>query len=161
MNSDRLIRQVELIRAITLKTLEPIEEEVIDYIPTGYSNSIRWNLGHILIVQDQLATHFAGVESQLPSNYITLFGNRTKPSDWDIEPPSLAMLAFDLERQTQRIQETLGHRLEEAAKKIFVRLGYEMTTIGELLNFSLHHEGIHVGIIQGLKRAIEIDYHQR
>ena len=155
MTNEMLLRQVEVVRAITLKKLESIPEDAADIKPKGFNNTIRWNVGHILIVQDQLASQFAGLPQQLPSHFASLFGNRTKPADWDVEPPSLEDLSSLLKQQTEYIKDTLGYRLQERAVKPFVRLGFEMGTIGEILAFSLHHEGIHLGVIHSIERNIE------
>jgi uncharacterized damage-inducible protein DinB len=154
MTSEQLLKQIEVVRSITLKIFEDLTEEEADQMPNGFSNTIRWNLGHILIVQDQLANHFAGIPGQLPAEYISLFNNGTKPADWHITPPSLDVLAQHLKEQTRSIRENLTGRLDELATKPFTRLGFKMKTIGEILNFSIHHEGVHFGIINGLRHAI-------
>jgi uncharacterized damage-inducible protein DinB len=157
MTNDKVLRQVEAVRAITLQKVESITEDEADIMPKGFNNTIRWNVGHILIVQDQLASNFAGLPQQLSPEFVTLFGNRTRPSEWQrqIEPPTLQTLSYELKRQTAYIKESLGNRLQEKAKKPFIRLGFKMETIGEILTFSLHHEGMHTGIIYAIQRAIE------
>ena len=155
MTKEQLLNQIEVVRSITLKVFEDLTEEEADLMPPGFNNTIRWNLGHILIVQDQLACHFAGIAGQLPAKYITLFNNGTKPTDWQTSPPSLAMLAQQLKAQTLSIRENLTERLDDLATKPFNRLGFRMETIGEILNFSIHHEGVHFGIINGLRHAIQ------
>lgn len=155
MMNDMVLRQVEVVRAITLQKLESITEDVADIMPKGFNNTIRWNAGHILIVQDQLASNFAGLPQQLSPEFVTLFGNRTRPSKWQVEPPTLHTLSNELKRQTAYIKESLGSRLQERAIKPFVRLGFKMETIGEILAFSLHHEGMHTGVIYAIQRAIE------
>ncbi|MBP1934231.1 DinB family protein [Ammoniphilus resinae] len=154
MTNEMLLRQVEVVRAITLHSLESITEDLADIMPKGFNNTIRWNVGHILIVQDQLASNFAGLPQQLSPEIVTLFGNRTRPSEWQIEPPTLKTLSDELKKQTVYIKESLGNRLQENAIKPFVRLGIKMDTIGEILSFSLHHEGMHTGVIHAIQRAI-------
>jgi uncharacterized damage-inducible protein DinB len=154
MTNDMVLRQVEVVRAITLQKLESITEDEADIMPKGFNNTIRWNFGHILIVQDQLASNFAGLPQQLSQEFITLFGNRTRPSEWQVEPPTLKTLKYELEKQNAYIKESLGNRLQEKAVKPFVRLGFKMETIGEILAFSLHHEGMHTGVIYAIQRAI-------
>jgi DinB superfamily len=155
MNNEMLLRQVEVVRAITLQRLESITEDMADIIPNGFNNNIRWNVGHILIVQEQLALNFAGLSPQLSPEFVNFFGNRTSPREWKVEPPSLQILSDELKKQTAFIKESLGNRLQEKAIKPFVRLGFKMETIGEILTFSLHHEGMHTGVIYAIQRAIE------
>lgn len=154
MYNDLLMKQVELVRAITLTIFDGLTDAEADERPDGFPNTIRWNLGHILIVQEQLAINFAGMQPQLPEHFLKLFGNKTRPADWTISPPGLAELKERLFLQTGYVHEQLGHRLGEPATKPFVRLGRELASIGEILSFSLYHEGLHHGAIGGLKKAI-------
>lgn len=154
LTAPELLNQTELVRAITLKTMEGLSEETADLIPPGFANSIRWNLGHVLAAQEQMSMHFAGSEARLPERYIRMFGNQTSPLNWREEPPSLAELADELAAQTSWIRETLGPRLHERATKPFIRLGRKMETIGQLLSYSLYHEGVHTGMISAIRRAI-------
>jgi uncharacterized damage-inducible protein DinB len=155
MTNEMVLRQVEVVRAITLQKVESITEDVADIMPKGFNNTIRWNVGHILIVQDQLASNFAGLPQQLSPEFVTLFGNRSRPSEWKVEPPTLQVLSNELKKQTAYIKESLYNRLQEKATKPFVRLGFRMETIGEILAFSLHHEGMHTGVISAIQRVIE------
>jgi uncharacterized damage-inducible protein DinB len=154
MNRDQLLQHVDLVRAITLSAFDTLDEELADIQPAGFPNTIRWNLGHILITQEQLSVNFAGMKPQLPEHYLKLFGNKTRPSDWTVAPPSLDELKERLAAQPAYIREQLGGRLEEPAPKPFVRLGFELATIGQILNHSLYHEGLHQGAIGGLRKAI-------
>jgi uncharacterized damage-inducible protein DinB len=155
MENEQIIKQVELVRSITLHTVDQITDEIANIIPAGFNNNIRWNLGHILIVQDQLASQFAGIPQQLAPEYLQLFANHTSPKDWKTPVPRLKDITEQLTRQTEFIKTHLENRLQEKAVKPFKRMGYEMTTIGEILSFSLHHEGMHVGVIGVQRRQIE------
>ncbi|GAB7386300.1 DinB family protein [Bacillaceae bacterium] len=147
---DALLTQVEIARDRTLQAMEDISEAEADIMPDGFSNTIRWNLGHILTIQEQLVFSLAGEPMQLPENYPGLFGNGTRPSEWKTEPPSLETLARQLREQTERLKSTFAGRLEQKAAKPFKQL----ETIWELVAFSVYHEGIHQGVINGLKRVI-------
>nr|WP_275983868.1 DinB family protein [Paenibacillus hamazuiensis] len=148
-----MLNQVQIVRAITLKTLRETDPAIFDTMPPGYSNTIRCNAGHILIVQDTVSAHFAGLEPRLPPEYLQWFGNGSRPSLWEGTPPGTERLLAELEEQTGHIIRQLGPRLNERAVKPFSRLGYKMETIGELLNYSLYHEGVHMGMINALSKA--------
>ncbi|KIL39915.1 hypothetical protein SD70_16955 [Gordoniibacillus kamchatkensis] len=154
MNRDQLLVHVDLVRAITLAVFDTLDEAQADVQPDGFPNTIRWNLGHILITQEQLAVNFAGMQPQLPASYLKLFGSRTRPSEWTVQPPSLAEIKERLAAQPAYVREHLGDRLAEQVKKPFVRLGFELATIGQILLHSLYHEGLHQGAIGGLRKAI-------
>ena len=112
------------------------------------------NLGHIYLIQELFAFHFVGEVKQIPENFNRLFAMGTKPADWNEEPPTLDVLTEMLEAQPQRIQEVLEHRLDEQLKTPFKLGGGALTTVREILSFSLYHEGRHYNTITLLKRFV-------
>lgn len=155
MNPEQLLTQVELIRSITLKAVEAVTEEEADIQPAGFNNTIRWHLGHIYLVQERLAFHFAGFPVDVPQEYIDLFGTGTKPADWKTEAPPLAEVASRLTEQPGRIRTLLREKLNEAPAVPFTRFNGKLDTIGAIINYSLFHEGMHNASLQAIKRLIE------
>jgi uncharacterized damage-inducible protein DinB len=147
------LKQLDFIRQSTIKAVAGLSESTIDHMPEGFNNNIRWNLGHIYTVQEKFAFHFAGEPLQLPENFDRLFTKGTKPADWHGELPSLEELLALLAEQPKRIQEVLQDRLDEHVAKPFTTgSGLLLSTIGEFLNFTLYHEGMHFNSITLLKR---------
>lgn len=152
MSEDSLLKRMELIRSRTIKSLDATSENDLDVIPTGFNNSIRWNLGHVLFVQERLSYSLAGEQQELPDadKYSRLFANGTKPADWTEKPPSVHEIRELLIAQSERIFKKFQSRLDEKIAKPFL----EFETIGECIEYSLYHEGVHTGAIGGLKKAI-------
>lgn len=147
------LKQLDFIRQLTIKAVVGLSENTIDYMPEGFNNNIRWNLGHIYTVQEKFAFHFAGEPLHLPENFDRLFAKGTKPADWHEELPSLEELLALLAEQPKRIQSILHDRLDEQVKQPFTTgSGLRLNTIGEFLNFTLYHEGMHFNAITTLKR---------
>lgn len=148
-----VFKQLEFIRQLTIKAVEEISESTLDIIPAGFNNNLRWNLGHIYVVQEKFAFHFAGEPSVLPENFTRLFASGTKPADWNEETPTLEVLLAMLAEQPKRIQESLHHRLEEPVNNpLTTGSGLTLSTIGEFLSYTLYHEGMHFNTIKLLKR---------
>ncbi len=134
MNEHMLFQQMEFIRFRTLSALEATTEKQADVIPSGFKNSIRWNLGHILLSQENLLYSFVGENDKksLPAHYGELFGFNTSPHTWKEEtPPSLHELREELSAQTKRMKEAFSGRLGEEGQKPFT-LGekFSFTTLG-------------------------------
>ncbi|MCQ6563299.1 DinB family protein [Paenibacillus mendelii] len=147
-----VFKQIEFVRSVTTQAVTGISEESLDCIPEGFNNNVRWNLGHIYLVQEKFAFHFAGEPMQLPENFDRLFGRGTKPADWNEEPPTLERLLKMLAAQPTRIQESLHNRLGEQVEPYTTGSGLTLSTIGEFINFTLYHEGMHFNSIKLLKR---------
>jgi uncharacterized damage-inducible protein DinB len=149
MNEEMIFKQINLIRQNTLNEMEDLSEEQADQRPEGFHNTIRWNLGHIYTVQNVFVSKFGGKNIDTPSRYLELFAPGTKPADWQGEVPTLDELKRLLEEQPAKLKEALAGQLDEKAAEPFISL----STIGELLNFTMYHEGLHVGTIKGLKKV--------
>ncbi|PAV28718.1 hypothetical protein CIL05_15670 [Virgibacillus profundi] len=149
MNEAMIFQQINLIRQNTLKEMENLSEEQADQMPEGFRNTIRWNLGHIYVVQNSLLSQFGGKDIETPPRYLELFAPGTKPADWQGEVPTLNEVKQLLEEQPAKLKEVLAGQLDEEAIKPFNSL----TTVGQILSFTSYHEGMHMGIIKGLKKA--------
>ncbi|QQE75863.1 DinB family protein [Brevibacillus composti] len=146
-------QQYELIRGLTLSGMQEISEAQADIVPEGFSNNLRWNLGHILLSQDALLYGPTGIK--VPSSYGALFSPGTKPADWQGEVPSLETLSQQLQEQTARIKNDFADRLQEKLPTPFSLRGKaQIDTFGEMLLFTLYHEGMHSGIMSQLKKAV-------
>lgn len=148
MNEEMIFKQINLVRQNTLNEMENLTEEQADQMPEGFRNTIRWNLGHIYTVQNALISKFGGKNIDTPSRRLELFAPGTKPADWQGEVPTLDELKRLLEEQPVKLKEALGGQLNEKSAESFKSL----STIGELLNFTMYHEGMHLGTIKGLKK---------
>jgi len=148
-----LFNQLKVIRSNTINAVKGLSEGQADSVPEGFNNHIRWNLGHIYLVQEKFAFGFIPEPMQMPEEFTELFGRETKPSEWKVQPPILPELIKLLEDQTSRIKESLNNRLDEVVANPFAMpSGLTLKTIGEFLTFSMYHEGMHVQTIKMLRR---------
>lgn len=150
-----LLNQLDVIRSVTLKSVESMFDEQADIQPEGFNNTIRWNLGHIYVVQERLAFHYAGFPVDVPQSYIEMFSNGTKPADWQGDPPLLAEICSRLAEQPGRIATLLGDRLAEPPVVPFRRFDGRLDTIGAIIGYSLYHEGLHNAAIALIKKRMD------
>ena len=150
---DFLFDQLKVIRTNTINEVKELSENQADLVPGGFNNNVRWNLGHVYLVQERFAFGFAQEPMHLPDGFLELFGKDTKPSEWKTQTPTLPALIQLLEDQTTRIEENLKNRLDELIKDPFTMpSGLTLKTIREFLTFSMYHEGMHVQTIRMLKK---------
>ncbi|WP_280771927.1 DinB family protein [Salipaludibacillus daqingensis] len=148
-----VIKQLSFVRQLTTNAVKGLSEKELDNVPENFNNNVRWNLGHIYVIQEKLAFHAANEAMQLPENFERLFARGTKPNDWNEEHPSIDKLLEMLTEQPNRIQKELGNRIDEKVNEPYTTSsGLTLMTIGEFLSFSLYHEGLHFNTIKLLKR---------
>ncbi|MFZ3579175.1 DinB family protein [Virgibacillus sp. DJP39] len=158
MIENLLFKQMIFVRKRTIASLEATSEQFADEIPSGVKNSIRWNLGHILVSQDNLLYPFIGETHHVPKHYLELFQRGTSPDEWEIDYPSLSEIRGYLVEQPNRIKETFDGMLDKPIQQpVKFDDDYELTSLGDLLSFTIWHEGLHQGAINTIKRAVGIE----
>ncbi|MGM0804338.1 MAG: DinB family protein [Bacillota bacterium] len=153
MKNDILLKQLAAFRHNTISTVEGLTEVEADFIPEGFNNNIRWNLGHIFLDQYDWLYHKIREDNPAPIHYRELFGYGTKPENLQQTPPTLQELRHRLMEQVQVIGEQFGHRLHQELDEP-TELG--MNTFAEVLPRTFYHEGLHLGTILAIKRAINL-----
>ena len=148
--SELLFKNFELTRKYFVKNVEAIDEAIVDVQPIGFNNNIHWHIGHVLTVSEQFMFGFPKKSNNLPAQYMDLFASGSKPADWQGEIPSVKELIEQLKEQGKRIKEIPAESFKEKLQTPF--LGQE--TYGEVANFALFHEAIHLGQIQAMKRVV-------
>ncbi|MEH7112510.1 DinB family protein [Neobacillus niacini] len=149
--SQFLLSNMGLTRSFFIKNVEALEEGQVDVQPEGFNNNIHWHIGHVLTTAETFMFGYPKNTSHLPANYTELFAKGTKPADWQGDVPSVSVLISQLKDQLNRMKEIPVERFSEKLKEPF--LGQE--TFGELINFALFHENLHLGHIQAMKRVIK------
>jgi uncharacterized damage-inducible protein DinB len=158
MNENVWFQQLDFIRMRTLAFLDATTEEQADEMPDGFRNSIRWNLGHILLSHENLLYSFLGEQDKkgIPKEFDTLFGFHTSPDTWkesSLTPPSLSELRHLLKDQPKRLKGVFSGRLDEQGEKPFNLGSVTLTTLADVFAFANWHEGLHQGNITTIKRV--------
>lgn len=114
--SQNIVNTAKSVRQIVLHQVQSIPEELFDAQPPQFTNTIRWNVGHIVFCLESFLSLGFPDTSRLPESYAALFNTGTKPSDWTAEPPTKEELVEHLSEQLARIAEIAPGKLEEPLK---------------------------------------------
>lgn len=154
--SQIILNTSKLVRQMVMKQVEAIPEELFDIQPTAFNNTIRWNVGHIVVSLNGLLSRGGFIlDIKLPENYYSLFLTGTKPSDWTVTPPSKEELLKLLNEQLQALSEISPNALENVLEPA-LQLGHmKFETLGDLFNFATIHESMHANTISCLARVIK------
>lgn len=150
MTEEKLFEQMKMWRGWTVQVLKTIPEDIIDEVPDGFNNNIRWNAGHILVGWDHTMFPAVGKERQMPLSYHLMFPRGSKPDDWTEKPPSLDEIIQRLETQPNEIIEASKGRLDDKLEEPFLHI----TNLGEMVVFHMNHETLHAGTIKSMYRIL-------
>ncbi|PAQ13167.1 hypothetical protein CD798_16470 [Bacillaceae bacterium SAOS 7] len=146
--------RVNFIRTVTLRTLEAIDEAKWDVQPEGFANTVKWNAGHTYVVMESLLKAADPSFETDMERYAPFFAPGTKPADWPENPASKEEIIGLLKGQMERVQAHFTDRLADAPANE-VKIGpLELTSIDDILNFALFHEGLHLGTIQSQMKMV-------
>lgn len=149
-----IINQLNFTRLYTLGQLEKSDDAEWDMQPTGFSNTIRWNAGHIYVMLEYFV-HLIDKEYEIVNaEWIPLFVRGSSPVNWEGDLPSNEEIVVALTEQTTRLTKFLAGRLEEPLDNPMNLGDNDMETIGALILFASWHEGLHAGLIDGLNRTL-------
>ncbi|WP_301107553.1 DinB family protein [Sporosarcina sp.] len=148
------VQQFYLARGYTLNLLKKIDEDAWDRQPEGFSNTIRWNVGHVYNLAEYILSLALESYEVQHHEWASFFKAGTSPSDWVEIPPAEAELFAAMKDQGKLISELTDEQLGQALDTP-IEIGKFITlhTVEDTLNFLSWHEGIHAGLIDGLARV--------
>ena len=146
----KLLRQT---RQNSLKVINSLSPEQIFKTPLGFSNSILWNAGHMIVSHQLLCYARAGLQMRLEDSIIERYRKGTSPAGSET--------IDDIEFVKSKMIETPEIMLQDLEDGLFenyttyqTSYGVELTSIDDALSFNNVHEGMHFGNILSLRKAI-------
>lgn len=150
-----VVDQLGFVRRQTVDYVRSISDSDAEIIPAGLKNNIIWNLGHMYVVFEKFAFQLTGEETNDPANFSTLFNPGTKPSDWDIEPPTKFQIISLLTEQMERVESVLSSKWKEEINPHYKSsTGNTYSTVEQLLGFLIYHEAMHFATIKNIRSIV-------
>lgn len=143
----------------TRKTFSRIIEntslEDLNRTPKGFNNNIIWNIGHIVVTQQLLAYKLSGLPIMVSDELVGKYRKDTKP-EGAITQEELdeikALLFSTIEKTKADYSNGLFKNYQEYTVST---TGNTLTNIDEAFQFIILHEGMHLGYVMALLRAIK------
>ncbi|CAG9622690.1 DinB family protein [Sutcliffiella rhizosphaerae] len=101
--------------------------------------------------------HYFGMNllGEISTRIQKAFESGTSPKEWSSTPLTLKEIRELLIEQKGRIRKTFSGILGEPAANVFEFRDKKLKMIGDLFIFTIWHEGLHQGVINGMKRTIK------
>jgi hypothetical protein len=152
---DRAAHALRQSRAFALALTDDLSEADLLRIPEGWRNNALWHLGHLVVTLPLLTRGLAGLDLKVPKSLVAGCRKGTSPEVWEV-PPDLGIIR-------QLLVEQPGHLLVDYAAGRFSDFQTYTTSTGAVLDsveaavhFNNVHEGIHVGQLLRLRRALGV-----
>ncbi|WP_066222451.1 DinB family protein [Formosa haliotis] len=146
----------EKTRGFFASYLEQINLEDLNKIPAGFNNNIIWNIGHCVVTQQILVYKLSGLPTLVSEDLINVYKKGTKPERQATQE--------DVEILNHLLLETIDKTKTDCNNKKFVNFqeytlgttGNTLFNVEEALEFALFHEGLHLGVVMSLLKAIKL-----
>jgi hypothetical protein len=155
MDKQRLktINMLRQCRRLTTKAVTGLSEKQLLHIPDGYRNNILWNLGHVAVTQQRLCYKFSGLDLYIPEALCEVLKIGSSPADWK-SPPDFNQIMAYIEELPDKLEEDLRSNRFENFHEYTTFNGVTMCDIDDAIIFNNIHEGVHLGIILSLRKAV-------
>ena len=122
-------------------------------VPTGRANHILWNVGHLAVTLELLTYGRCGLDLPAAGSLLEAYRKGSGPDDGqgeaDIEPACTL-----LEAGVDRVEADYRAGVFGSFERYETSFGVPLTDIETALQFNNVHEGLHLGVIMALKKAV-------
>ena len=122
-------------------------------IPDGWRNNALWHLGHLAVTLPLLTRGLAGVDLQVPPDLLAGCRKGSSPADWGA-PPDFGLVRQLLIAQPDQLLADYAAGRFASFKPYTTSTGAVLDGIEAAVHFNNVHEGIHVGQLLLLRRAL-------
>lgn len=140
-------------RALIAKSIDGLSDEALLDIPDRHRNNILWNIGHLIVSQQRLCYSLSGLDMYIPESMVPGFMPGTSPADWS-ETPDIGQIKSFLVELPERFAEDVAAGIFQEYKGYTTSTGFELITFKDGVAFNQFHEGVHVGVVLGLKKYV-------
>ena len=140
-------------RAIFKTFLETFTLEELNKVPKGFNNNIIWNIAHTIVTQQLLVYNLSGLPMLLTNEMVEKYRKGTKPEQ-DVTLAEVDLIKGLLFSTIEKTKEDYNNNVFETYNEYTVTTKSTLTNVDEAIDFNNFHEGIHLGYILALKRAL-------
>lgn len=129
--------------------------EDLNKIPVGFNNNIIWNIGHIVVTGQLLAYKLSGLPIMISDELVNKYKKDSKPNG-DVSQEEVDEIKSLLFSTIEKLEADYNKGVFKEYNTYTVSTtGNTLTNIDEAIQFILFHEGMHLGYVLALVRAIK------
>ncbi|WGF91375.1 DinB family protein [Aequorivita marisscotiae] len=127
--------------------------EQLNKIPSGFSNNLIWNIGHVIVVQQALVYKGSGLEGYVSEELFKLYMPGTKPtgntSQQEVDDlKGLLMLLLEKTEADFRNGKFVTYNERKVGE------GFILSSFEDAHQFNNYHEGMHFGYMMNIRKFV-------
>ena len=141
-------------RSIYANFLHHNSLEKLNKIPSGFSNNLIWNIGHVIVVQQRLVYGLSSLPMNISDALFEKYKPGTKPE------------AAETEETIELFKDLLSSPIEQtiadykAGKftdytELTTSKGFKLASASDAITFNNYHEALHLGTMVSLLKLLD------
>jgi len=151
MSDDALL--LKQTREFLFRMIAGLTDDQLLTIPPGFRNNILWNLGHTLVVQQQLTYGRSGLNLLFEDTLIERFRRGSSPAEWS-DTPDISFIKEQVLACAERFIEDYRNKKFTTFSPYKTAVGPIISSVEEAIRFNLVHEGMHMGYIMAMRKLV-------
>lgn len=133
--------------------LENYSLEQLNKIPTGFSNNLIWNIGHIIVAQQGLVYRLSELPMYISTEMVDIYKNGSKPTGKtsQVEVDELKLLLFNLLEKTKA---DFADGKFITYNEFTTSTGFHLASTKDAIEFNNYHEGLHLGFMMNIRKFV-------
>ena len=142
-------------RKILYNYLNQTPTELLHKVPTRFNNTIWWNIAHVVVTQQKLVYGLSGLPLNISEGLVNTYQKGTFPNGKPTteEMATIKELLFRLPEKTK---EDYENGLFQNFKSYMTSPQVALNSVEDAIAFNVFHEGLHLGSIMALSRAVKV-----
>ena len=146
---------MELSRQSVLALFNDVPEDQLSAQPFEGANHMLWQMGHLAVTDDQFRQLLAGSEGVCPAGWTELFGMGSEPVGDALTYPSLVELKEKAAEARNVLIDWFKSQSDEKLREPTpAEIQSLAPTVGAVMSAVAFHEGMHIGQITVLRKAL-------
>jgi hypothetical protein len=140
-------------RKLLCTYLDEIPQEKLLTIPPTFNNNIWWNIAHVAVTHQLLLYKLSGLPLNLPDSVITKYSKGSFPDD-SFDQEEFDLIRNNLVSLVDLSEKDFNNGLFKTYYEYKTSANITLKNVEDAIKFNMFHEGIHLGSILALRRAI-------
>ena len=140
-------------RNLFLTYFEKYSVEQLNKVPEGFSNSLIWNIGHVIVAQQGLIYKNCGLDGYVSNEMFDLYKGGSKPTGktTEAEINELKELLISLIEKTET---DFNNGVFVTFNKRMTGTGFHLGSLKDAFEFNNYHEGLHLGFMINIRKFV-------
>lgn len=136
-----------------LDLLQNCSLEQLNKVPEGFSNNLIWNIIHTVVVQQMLVYKLSGLPMQISDEMVDKYKRGTRP-EADVTTEEVEQVKELLHSLIDRTEADYNAGIFREYMEFQTMSGFVIANVEQAIEFNNYHEGIHAGIMLGIRKFI-------